>query len=514
MNIKGKRNKLQDSNYQEFFKKNPGGCYKETVGDSSFSVTQCEDGYDCSIADGPVVRVEQEQLPQYIEHARTVLNQPCVVSPEHCITPEQLQQDLDIYTTVGLLKRVSPGVYKNGETYYQVGQTYNQPTIKVSQSETFDGCCDSCYPQKQFEDSVDALFTFQQCDSKKLPYMKANKIRDYLTACKNLPNLTVQNAVLDIIKDFCSETADPKEFYWGVEDETLYLIYKGEKIAEPKVSEKGVLTLKKLSGASIDFELPKFEATGDVRILDCLEQLPQVCTECCETGKVQHLNNSDVAFDIIPRGPQSVDLLISGTDCVSCEPSKVEAPDLQALIGYPFISDAKRNEVITKLRVQDSFEVAVLSNSLDVDAVLKELVKALCQEYIAAHHYQVFAEFVHGEDHMVLRDLFDWIGNDEAHDHARKLLNRISQLGGGAYVQQFLNPTTWAETAGVKDIDPNAFVSNDSVIAELIAEEVVSINQYQTIYKMVSEKDIVTADLVQHILADEQDHLYKLKKFC
>ncbi len=136
---------------------------------------------------------------------------------------------------------------------------------------------------------------------------------------------------------------------------------------------------------------------------------------------------------------------------------------------------------------------------LDVNEVVEELNKALADEWLAYFQYLSGAKIINGRMFpIVVKELED-IAKDEL-EHAGELTERIIQLGGKPIVdpKEVLAKTNCGYEAPTEEISK---VLNDAVKGEGCAIKV-----YDRIAKMAKDKDVVTYNLVLHIMEEEIDH--------
>lgn len=143
------------------------------------------------------------------------------------------------------------------------------------------------------------------------------------------------------------------------------------------------------------------------------------------------------------------------------------------------------------------------------DTLVLELNKLFAEEIQDSYAYLTVVPFMVGEDRAHIAETFTNIGDDELNDHAHKLLNRIREL------QAPLSTVTLASLSSFATNPENPV--DLSVESQLIAKyisEVNAINHYQKVIPIAySVGDLVTADILKEILADEEEHLTELDKF-
>ncbi len=137
---------------------------------------------------------------------------------------------------------------------------------------------------------------------------------------------------------------------------------------------------------------------------------------------------------------------------------------------------------------------------LDVDALVKELNSAYCDEWLAYYQYWIGARVAEGKmAHLLAEELAEHAG--EELEHADKLAKRIIELGGTPAI----SPDLWLKesTCGyLAPENPDATV----LLEQNIQGERCAIEVYQRLLDMVANKDRVTEHLVREILEDELEH--------
>jgi bacterioferritin len=123
--------------------------------------------------------------------------------------------------------------------------------------------------------------------------------------------------------------------------------------------------------------------------------------------------------------------------------------------------------------------------------LIEMLNKAIAREVQVSIQYMWQHVRIYGFDHLAVADELKKIAIAEM-KHAESIAERVDYLGGV--------PTTMPATITVGD-EPKEMITLD-VKAE---EEAIAL--YKTIIeKANAEKDYVTREMFQHILADEEDH--------
>ena len=137
---------------------------------------------------------------------------------------------------------------------------------------------------------------------------------------------------------------------------------------------------------------------------------------------------------------------------------------------------------------------------LDLDALLKDLNSAYCDEWLAYYQYWIGAQVAQGKMFkMVTAELAEHAG--EELEHAQKLAKRIVELGGTPAIA----PDVWLKesTCGyLAPTDPKTLV----LLEQNIQGERCAIEVYQRLLEKVAGKDPITEHLVREILEDELEH--------
>ncbi|MBR2082419.1 MAG: ferritin [Elusimicrobiaceae bacterium] len=137
---------------------------------------------------------------------------------------------------------------------------------------------------------------------------------------------------------------------------------------------------------------------------------------------------------------------------------------------------------------------------LDVNALIKELNSAYCDEWLAYYQYWIGAQIAEGKmSHLLAEELTEHAG--EELEHAEKLAKRIIELGGTPSI----SPDLWLKesTCGfLAPKDPQAM----TLLKQNIQGERCAIEVYQKILEKVAGKDYITEHIIREILEDEIEH--------
>lgn len=137
---------------------------------------------------------------------------------------------------------------------------------------------------------------------------------------------------------------------------------------------------------------------------------------------------------------------------------------------------------------------------LDVDALVKELNSAYCDEWLAYYQYWIGAKIAEGKMFKIIAGELEEHAGEEL-EHAEKLSKRILELGGTPAI----SPDLWFKESKCGYLvpkDPNAL----ALLKQNIQGERCAIEVYQKLLEMVAGKDPITEHLVREILEDELEH--------
>lgn len=159
--------------------------------------------------------------------------------------------------------------------------------------------------------------------------------------------------------------------------------------------------------------------------------------------------------------------------------------------------DIKKDEFFTKSKEQSG--------------VLEILYKALSEELLAWWQYYIVANFMRGRQRKSIENAFLEQADDELNDHASKLIQRISELGGD--IEKVNSPDKWEKVAEGKFFAPRIPYDVSTLIDENIKSEEDAIKRYKGLCEYSKEYDPVTYLIAMEILKDEEEHLRTLKDF-
>lgn len=144
------------------------------------------------------------------------------------------------------------------------------------------------------------------------------------------------------------------------------------------------------------------------------------------------------------------------------------------------------------------------------NSIVGLLKNALCEEFNAWYQYIICHEFLHGNERTNIEEFYLEAAKDEFEDHACWLMKRIAELGGNLE-DMYRGMHVIDEKAKHKYIIPSNDVK-ESLLKNIQAEEG-AIETYKQIEQISRDTDPTTNSKIKEILADEEEHLQKLKDF-
>ena len=137
---------------------------------------------------------------------------------------------------------------------------------------------------------------------------------------------------------------------------------------------------------------------------------------------------------------------------------------------------------------------------VDTEALIKELNKALADEWLAYYQYWVGAKIVKGQMSNRVKEELEEHAEEEL-KHADMLTERILQLGG----IPLLSPDAWSKEKNCAYLTPTKFSSTE-ILKQNIQGEQCAIIVYQKLLKMTHNKDEITYQMILEILKEEVEH--------
>lgn len=138
--------------------------------------------------------------------------------------------------------------------------------------------------------------------------------------------------------------------------------------------------------------------------------------------------------------------------------------------------------------------------TLDVNELIRELNRALSEEWLAYYQYWIGAKVVKGPMSDDIKKEFIEHAEEEL-SHADMIADRITQLGG----TPILSPNEWMNNAGCKylaPVDPKML----AILKQNLSSERCAIQRYQNIADMTQVHDYITFNIVTQILKEELEH--------
>ena len=153
----------------------------------------------------------------------------------------------------------------------------------------------------------------------------------------------------------------------------------------------------------------------------------------------------------------------------------------------------------------------VVRAGLNVDALIKALNSAYCDEWLSYYQYWIGARIAQGKmAHVLVSELQEHAS--EELEHAEKLAKRIVELGGTPAIA----PDQWLKESTCGYLAP-ANPQAEVLLQQNLQGERCAIEVYAKLLEMVKDKDLVTKYLIREILEDELEHeqdLEDLQQMC
>jgi len=139
---------------------------------------------------------------------------------------------------------------------------------------------------------------------------------------------------------------------------------------------------------------------------------------------------------------------------------------------------------------------------LSLKDLVKDLVKAYADEWLAFYLYWYMAQTVSGRAYEDMQEFLSKVAKDEL-EHAQEIADLIIKLGG----MPIANPMELEKNANAPYSLPPKNTADINRIIRIVTEaEASAIETYSKIAKKTFGKDNVTYQIVTHILAEEVDH--------
>jgi bacterioferritin len=137
---------------------------------------------------------------------------------------------------------------------------------------------------------------------------------------------------------------------------------------------------------------------------------------------------------------------------------------------------------------------------IDVKTVIKELNKALADEFLATHQYLIGSKIVKGFYRTEVQKELEEHSKEE-HEHALKIIDRIIQLDG----IPILDPKDWYKFTTCNYLVPKKF-NSVAILNQNLKGERCAIDVYKNLLKKLEHKDIITYHMILKILEEEIEH--------
>jgi bacterioferritin len=137
---------------------------------------------------------------------------------------------------------------------------------------------------------------------------------------------------------------------------------------------------------------------------------------------------------------------------------------------------------------------------VDIKKLIELLNKALADEWLAYYQYWIGSKVIVGPMRgAVVAELVEHAGDELR--HAEMLVERILQLGG----TPILKPEDWYKMTNC-GYDVPADPKVKKIVSQNIKGEQCAIEVYSKLRAFIGDKDFITANMVESILADEVEH--------
>jgi bacterioferritin len=137
---------------------------------------------------------------------------------------------------------------------------------------------------------------------------------------------------------------------------------------------------------------------------------------------------------------------------------------------------------------------------VDIKKLVELLNKALADEWLAYYQYWIGSKVIVGPMRgAVVAELVEHAGDELR--HAGMLVERILQLGG----TPILKPEDWYKMTNC-GYDTPSDPKVKKIVEQNIKGEQCAIEVYSKLRAFIGDKDFITANMVESILADEVEH--------
>jgi bacterioferritin len=162
----------------------------------------------------------------------------------------------------------------------------------------------------------------------------------------------------------------------------------------------------------------------------------------------------------------------------------------------PFLTDVKE----LRKRARENMEKGSVTDTYELDpkVVVDVLNQALATEIVCVLRYKRHYFAAKGINKDAVAGEFLEHANEEQ-DHADRISERISQLGG----EPDLNPATLTARSHSEYVEGDDLIS---MIKENLVAERIAIESYTEIIRFLGDKDVTSRRLMEEILGVEEEH--------
>jgi bacterioferritin len=147
-----------------------------------------------------------------------------------------------------------------------------------------------------------------------------------------------------------------------------------------------------------------------------------------------------------------------------------------------------------------------IQQQVDNNEIIKQLRRALADEYLTAHQYWTQSKIIQGVyKDEINKELYQH--RDEEMGHANMLMDRILQLGGNPEIR----PLDWDSLASCRYQLANDW-DQKTILNQAIQGERCAVDHYTSIAQFTQSRDTTTYDIIMNILDDEYEHIRDLSK--
>lgn len=144
---------------------------------------------------------------------------------------------------------------------------------------------------------------------------------------------------------------------------------------------------------------------------------------------------------------------------------------------------------------------------MDIDDLVESLNSVLADEMLAFNEYLICSKVIKGPMRVIVKPKLQEHSEEEL-SHAKKLMNRITQLGG----TPILEPNDWYDVSNCGYEKPREKHVRP-ILEQSLEKEERLISQYEKLKEKVHGSDYVTHKLILEILEDELEHEEEINNF-